>query len=89
MRLTDDDLVKILRCPYSLKPVRRATPEELRKLNDRILAGSIECADSHRPDLFEDALITIDKKRIYPIRNGVATMQLWESIEAKQLTDFF
>lgn len=84
----DDELLRILRCPISKKPLRRLTPLEILKLNLQIRKGRVECPDEHKPEPLSDGLITVDNKRIYPIRNGVVVTQQWESIETNQLTDF-
>jgi uncharacterized protein YbaR (Trm112 family) len=77
------ELIAILRCPMSKKQLRLMSPDELRRINRLVQARSITCYDGHRPDLIDEALITVDGKYIYPVRNGVLVMEMWESIEVK------
>ena len=79
-------IVQLMCCPVSRSSLRRLTDRELEILNSLILSGAVKRYDTSQVDLpFEDGLITVDGERIYPILDGIPTMQIFESIQASKV----
>lgn len=69
----------LLRCPETRQPLEPA----LRDLVGRLLAlreaGSLRTRSGLVPEPFEDALVTLDGARTYPIRDGIPVLLADES----------
>jgi len=81
--MIDRKLVEILRCPVSRQPVSVVTKDRLRTLNTAIEAGELQHADGRKVEApLDDALLTEDGARIYPVRDGIPIMLADEAILA-------
>jgi uncharacterized protein YbaR (Trm112 family) len=81
-----EDFCRLFRCPVEKCGLRRLSALELRELNTRILGGAVRLYDGElvrQP--FQEALITINLKRIYPIVHTVPVIQLFESIDVESV----
>ena len=85
----DKRLLDILCCPVSKTPVRLISKQELEALNKAIAAGAVNSvANVLLRERISEALITIDRKVIYRIDDGIPVMLPEEGIGTLQLTDF-
>jgi ubiquinone/menaquinone biosynthesis C-methylase UbiE/uncharacterized protein YbaR (Trm112 family) len=68
-------LVEILRCPLTRRPLRAMTEEELRKLNEGVLAMRVAFRDgTPLAEAVVEGLITDDGEYGYVIQDGIALM---------------
>jgi uncharacterized protein YbaR (Trm112 family) len=85
----DKRLLDILCCPVSKTPVRLLGRAELDALNGAIVAGSVvTTAGSPVRERIDEGLITIDRKLIYRVDDGIPVMLPEEGIGTTQLNDF-
>lgn len=76
-----DELLKLLVCPQTRKPVREADSELLARVNDRIARKEIQTRDGRRvEEPLEEALVREDGAVLYPVRDGIPVMLIGESI---------
>lgn len=85
----DKRLLDILCCPVSKTPVRPASAAELDALNRAIEAGQLDTvAGAGVKARLAEALITVDRKVIYRVDDGIPVMLPEEGIGTAQLADF-
>lgn len=85
----DKRLLDILCCPVSKTPVRPASAAELDALNRAIAAGTLDTvAGTAVKNRLEEALVTVDRKVVYRIDDGIPVMLPEEGIGTAQVTDF-
>lgn len=85
----DKRLLDILCCPVSKTPLRPLTRQQLDALNGAIDAGTVDTvAGVGVRQRVSEALITVDRKVIYRIEDGIPVMLPEEGIGTLQLTDF-
>lgn len=85
----DKRLLDILCCPVSKTPVRPLTTHELDALNRAIDAGQVvNVAGAAVQNRLNEGLITVDRKVIYRIEDGIPVMLPEEGIGTTQFTDF-
>ena len=85
----DKRLLDILCCPVSKTPVRLLGRNELDALNAAIAQGAVDTvAGAKVRDRLDEGLITIDRKVIYRVDDGIPVMLPEEGIGTVQLTDF-
>jgi uncharacterized protein YbaR (Trm112 family) len=85
----DKRLLDILCCPVSKTPVRPLSKQELDALNGAVAAGKLDSvAGVPVREKISEALITIDRKVIYRIEDGIPVMLPEEGIGTAQLIDF-
>lgn len=84
----DKHLLDILCCPVSKTPVRPLARDELDRLNQAIARGEIETVRGMRLERpLEAALVTTDKRVIYPILDDIPVMLPEEGIGTTQLRE--
>jgi len=85
----DKHLLDILCCPVSKTPVRLLGRTELEALNGAIAAGGVTTtAGSAVSERLAEGLITIDRKLVYRVDDGIPVMLPEEGIGTTQLRDF-
>jgi len=84
----DKHLLDILCCPVSKTPVRPLERGELERLNQAIARGEIETVEGARVGKpLAAALVTTDKRVIYPIQDDIPVMLAEEGIGTTQLRE--
>ena len=82
----DKRLLTILRCPVTHKGLSVLKKDKLDKLNAAIAAGGVSTLDgTSREAPLDEALITDDGKRLYPVNDGIPVLLEGESIQAEQV----
>ncbi|GAB2574434.1 hypothetical protein ISP15_15090 [Dyella jejuensis] len=85
----DKRLLDILCCPVSKTPVRPLNTSELGALNRAIDGGQVlSVAGTTVQGRLAEGLITVDRKVIYRIEDGIPVMLPEEGIGTTQFTDF-
>lgn len=85
----DKRLLDILCCPVSKTPVRPLGKNELEALNAAITQGQVDTVAGARVETpLQDGLITIDRKVVYRIEDGIPVMLPEEGVGTTQLRDF-
>lgn len=85
----DKRLLDILCCPVSKTPVRPLNANELTALNRAIEAGQVlNVAGGAVQNRVGEGLITVDRKVIYRVEDGIPVMLPEEGIGTTQFTDF-
>ena len=82
----DKKLLTILCCPITHKGLKLAGKSDLSRVNDAIGLGKLRnrAGEAVREPLAE-ALITDDKKLLYPVRNGIPVLLEGESVSMEQI----
>ena len=85
----DKKLLDILVCPASKQSLSLLNTNELQALNLAIDAGQALRADGSKHDCrLKAALITRDRRNIYPIEDGIPVMLIDQAIAVNQLHNF-
>ncbi|MEI7036273.1 Trm112 family protein [Fulvimonas yonginensis] len=85
----DKRLLDILCCPVSKTPVRLLGRNELDALNAAIERGAVDTvAGAPVRTRLDEGLITVDRKVIYRVDDGIPVMLPEEGIGTVQLNDF-
>ena len=85
----DKRLLDILCCPVSKTPVRPLNSGELAALNQAIDGGQVlNVAGGAVQNRVAEGLITVDRKLIYRVEDGIPVMLPEEGIGTTQFTDF-
>ncbi len=85
----DKRLLDILCCPVSKTPVRPLNTSELSALNRAIDEGQVlSVAGAAIQGRLTEGLITVDRKVVYRVEDGIPVMLPEEGIGTTQLTDF-
>lgn len=85
--MVDPELLEILVCPETRKPVRLAEPELLDRLNRAIVEGRLETrgGETVRTEL-EEALVREGDDLVYPVLDGIPVMLIDEGISLDRLS---
>ncbi len=79
-------LLTILRCPVTHKGLAVLKKDRLAQVNAAIAAGQIIAHDGSKVvEPLNEALVTDDGKRIYPVADGIPVLLEDESIGLEQL----
>ncbi|MDJ0916674.1 MAG: Trm112 family protein [Woeseiaceae bacterium] len=82
----DKKLLTILCCPITHKGLKVAGKGDLGKVNSAIEAGNVQNrGGSVLTDELEEALVTDDRKLLYPVRNGIPVLLEGESVNMEQI----
>jgi uncharacterized protein YbaR (Trm112 family) len=77
----DPQLVEILVCPETRRPVRLANAEELARVNANIRAGSLKNRAGAKVEReLSEALLRDDGRVLFPVDDGIPSMLIEESI---------
>lgn len=79
------ELLKIICCPITKKPLQIIDKDLLERLNELIVKGALKNEEGEvQKNEIQEALITTDKKRIYLIRDGIPVLMSNLSINISQ-----
>lgn len=82
----DKRLLTILRCPVTHKGLSLLRKDKLEKINAAIANGEVSTREGVRlAEPLDEALITDDGKRVYPVDDGIPVLLESESIHMEQL----
>ena len=85
----DKRLLDILCCPVSKTPVRQLARAELEAINAAIERGEIDTVAGARvQETLGEGLITVDRKVVYRVDDGIPVMLPEEGIGTVQMKDF-
>lgn len=77
-----EELLELLVCPETKKPVRPASEELIRKLAADIAAGTVrKRGGDKQTDPITEALVREDGKVLYRVEDDIPVMLIEESIE--------
>ena len=77
----DQKLLDILCCPKTKVDVQILPVQDLKKLNARIRSGTVQYENGEIvTETLEEGLITIDKKTVYRIEDGIPIMLIDKGI---------
>jgi len=86
MGVMDKRLLTILRCPVTHKGLSVLKKDKLEKVNAAIAAGTLETHEGVKlAEPLNEALVTDDGKRVYPVDDGIPVLLEGESIHMEQL----
>lgn len=75
------DLLSILICPKTKKPLRMATAAELQRVNDVIRTGGAKNAGGAEvKETLEEGLVPEGESMVYPIQQGIPILLIQEAI---------
>ncbi|MDG2222985.1 MAG: Trm112 family protein [Rubripirellula sp.] len=79
--MIDAKLLEMLQCPAEGGPLRNAEPDFVNKINQSIEKGEIrDPLDQRVEQLVDGGLVNESGTRLYPIRNGIPSLVVDESI---------
>ena len=68
----DRTLLDIICCPVTRLPLEQLESERLAQLNTAISAGAVsDQTEAPLADPLEEALVTRDGRRVYPVKDGI------------------
>lgn len=82
----DKKLLTILVCPVTHRELSVARSDVLRSVNDRIRTGSLTNREGTTlTEELKEALVTSDKKLLYPVADGIPVLLEGEAVSLEQL----
>ena len=76
------DLLSILICPKTKKPLRMATPAEVQKVNEKIRAKQAKNAGGAEvKEVLEEGLVPEGESLVYPVQQGIPILLIQEGIQ--------
>ncbi len=83
-----EDLLKILCCPLTKMPLKVLDEGAVAQIKQLIGAGQVQYENGAEvKESIEEALVTVDHKRLYVVRDSIPVMLVDESIPADQFGD--
>jgi uncharacterized protein YbaR (Trm112 family) len=77
----DPELVEILVCPETRRPLRLATGAELERVNAGVRDGTLRNRGGAPVErALEEALVRDDGRVLYPVEDGIPSLLIEESI---------
>ena len=77
----DPQLIEILVCPETRRPVRLASAEELARVNAGVRSGTLRNRGGAKVEReLSEALVRDDGRVLFPVDDGIPSMLLEESI---------
>ncbi|MCC6672993.1 MAG: hypothetical protein IT458_18150 [Planctomycetes bacterium] len=77
----DSEFLRILMCPRTRKPLRMATADEVRQVNERIRSGQARNYGGDTvKDPVEEGLVPEGESVVYPIQQGIPVLLVQEAI---------
>ena len=84
--MLEPDLLEILVCPETKRPVRLAEPELLERVNRAIAEGTVENRAGKRvEETLEAALVREGDDLLYPVHDGIPVMLIDEAVHLDPL----
>ena len=85
----DGKLLEILCCPVSKTPLTRLSAGRLKSLNQAISRGEVQYVnDEPVEEALREALVTEDKRVVYPVVDSIPILLEEKGIGTTQLKDF-
>jgi uncharacterized protein YbaR (Trm112 family) len=77
----DPELIEILVCPETKRPVRAASGEELARVNAAVRGGTLRNRGGAKVEReLSEALVREDGRVLFPVEDGIPSMLIEESI---------
>ena len=77
----DSEMLSILCTPDTRKPLEGASEELLLNVNEKIAQGTVKTAGGTLvSETLEEALVSKDGKKLYPVKNGIPILLADEAI---------
>ncbi|PBC75225.1 Trm112 family protein [Fibrobacter intestinalis] len=77
----DSEMLSILCTPDTREPLEGASEELLLNVNEKIAQGTVKTAGGTLvSETLEEALVSKDGKKIYPVKNGIPILLADEAI---------
>jgi uncharacterized protein YbaR (Trm112 family) len=71
----DPKLLSLIQCPIDGQTLKLASDELLGQVNEQIAAGNLrDRSDERLTEPLDEALVTQDGARLYPVRNGIPSL---------------
>ena len=84
----DDALLDIICCPITRQPLERLDSTRLDRLNGAIRAGAVRNhAEQALAAELREALVTRDKRLVYPVRDSIPILLEEEAIDWARLPE--
>jgi len=82
MSSVSPELLEILVCPETKRPVAPASSELLARLNESVRAGRVRTRGGRAvTEAIAEGLVREDGRVLYPVEDGIPVMLIEESIE--------
>lgn len=79
--MIDPKLIELLQCPLDRVELQLADEQLIAQLNDAISQGKLRDASGQPVEApLDEGLITVDGKRVYPVRGSIPTLIVDQSI---------
>ncbi|TWU02506.1 type 2 periplasmic-binding domain-containing protein [Stieleria varia] len=80
--MIDPKLIGMLQCPIDSIELRLAEPSLIAELNTAIENGTLrDASDQKVTQQLDEGLVTVDGRRVYPVRGDIPTLTADQAIE--------